>query len=115
MIIIKGIVIKGQQLGRKMGFPTANIDAQEKRVEDGVYRSMVRIDGKSYRAMTNVGLRPSVDGRTRLLEAHLFDFDGDLYGRRIQVELLEKIRDERKFASIEELRAQLEIDAESCR
>ena len=115
MIIIKGIVIKGQQLGRKMGFPTANIDAQEKRVENGVYRSMVRIDGKSYRAMTNVGLRPSVDGRTRLLEAHLFDFDGDLYGRRIQVELLEKIRDERKFASIEELRAQLEIDAERCR
>lgn len=115
MIIIKGIVIKGQQLGRKMGFPTANIDAQEKRVENGVYRSMVRIDGKSYRAMTNVGLRPSVDGRTRLLEAHLFDFDGDLYGRRIQVELLEKIRDERKFASIEELRTQLEIDAESCR
>ena len=115
MIIIKGFVIKGQQLGRKMGFPTANIDAHEKSVENGVYRSKVRIDGKSYRAMTNVGLRPSVDGRTRLLEAHLFDFDGDLYGQCIQVELLEKIRDEKKFATIEELRAQLEIDAELCR
>ena len=112
MIIIKGAVIRGQQLGRRMGFPTANIDAHDKRVENGVYRSMVRIGGRSYRAMTNVGLRPSVDGRTRLLEAHIFDFNQDIYGETIQVELLDKIRDEKRFESIEELQRQLEIDAQ---
>lgn len=115
MIIIKGAVIKGQQLGRRMGFPTANIDAHDKRVDNGVYRSMVRIGTECYRAMTNVGLRPSVDGRTRLLEAHIFDFDRDIYGETIQVELLDKIRDEQKFASIEELQRQLQRDAELCR
>ena len=115
MIIIKGAVIRGQQLGRRMGFPTANIDAHDNRVENGVYRSMVRIGGRSYRAMTNVGLRPSVDGRTRLLEAHIFDFNRDIYGETIQVELLDKIRDEKRFESIEELQRQLEIDAQMCR
>lgn len=115
MIIIKGVVIRGQQLGRKMGFPTANIDAQSIDVENGVYRSVVTLDGRRYRAMTNVGLRPSVDGKTRLLEAHIFDFAQDIYGKKIQVELLDRIREERRFGSIEELRSQLQIDADNCR
>ncbi len=116
MTIIKGVVIHGAQLGRKMGFPTANLDARELNdIENGVYRSTVTIDGITYRAMSNIGLRPSVDGRCRLLETHLFDFHGDLYGRKIEVCLLDKIRDEKRFDSINELRRQLERDAEVCR
>jgi len=116
MIIIKGEVIHGAQLGRKMGFPTANLDAHELNdIENGVYRSTVTLDGTTYRAMSNIGLRPSVDGRCRLLETHLFDFHGDLYGRIIEVRLLDKIRDEKRFGSIDELRSQLEQDADACR
>ena len=94
MIIIKGEVIHGAQLGRKMGFPTANLDACELNdIENGVYRSTVIIDGATYRAMSNIGLRPSVDGRCRLLETHLFDFHGDIYGRVIEVRLLAAAED----------------------
>lgn len=115
-MVIRGEVIRGAQLGRKMGFPTANIDAKGLTdVENGVYASEVVLCDKRYSAMSNVGLRPSVDGTTRLLETHLFDFDGDLYGEIIEVRLLRKIRDERRFASIDELRAQLERDAQECR
>ncbi len=115
-MIIRGEVIRGAQLGRKMGFPTANIDAEAlHEIENGVYASEVEFCGRHYAAMSNIGLRPSVDGTTRLLETHLFGFDGDLYGQQIEVRLLRKIRDEKRFASIEELRRQLERDAEECR
>ena len=116
MEVIEGKVIHGAQLGRKMGFPTANIDAQKiENIGNGVYFSYVDIDGKQYRAMSNIGFRPSVDGRTRLLETHIFDFEGDLYGRRLQVRLVQMIRDERRFASVDELRHQLECDFEQIR
>ena len=113
-MIIKGEVIHGAQLGRKMGFPTANIDARNIRVDNGVYYSRVTIADKRYNAMSNIGIRPSVDGNTRLLETHLFNFTGDLYGQEIEVELIRKIRDERRFDSIEELKGQLEKDASQC-
>lgn len=100
-------------MGRTLGFPTANMDiADRSDLENGVYRSEIEIDGHTYLAMSNVGVRPSVDGRCRLLETHIFDFHGDLYGRRLRVRLVEKIRNERKFASVEELREQLECDKE---
>lgn len=114
-MIVKGIVIHGAQLGRKMGFPTANIDARAvDGIENGVYYSQVLLDGHLYNAMSNVGTRPSVDGQTRLLETHIFGFAGNLYGRTIEVDLRLKIRDERRFASIEELQRQLEKDAALC-
>ena len=97
-----------------MGFPTANIDARDIKVDNGVYYSQVRLDGKLYNAMSNIGIRPSVDGNTRLLETHLFNFTGDLYGQEIEVELIRKIRDERRFDSIDELKGQLEKDASEC-
>ena len=110
---VEGEVIGGNRLGRTLGFPTANMDiADRSDLENGVYRSEIEIDGHTYLAMSNVGVRPSVDGRCRLLETHIFDFHGDLYGRHLRVRLVEKIRNERKFASIEELRAQLEFDKE---
>ncbi|MBR5333766.1 MAG: riboflavin kinase [Alistipes sp.] len=115
-MIITGEVIRGAQLGRKMGFPTANIDAQNiPDIENGVYFSRVNIDGVVYKAMSNIGYRPSVDGHTRLLETHIFDFSGDLYGQIIDVDLVRKIRDEQKFASIEALQQQLEADAARCK
>ena len=115
-MIIKGVVIHGAQLGRKMGFPTANIDARDiNNIENGVYFSQVEMQGKTYKAISNVGLRPSVDGKTRLLETHIFDFEGDLYGQTITVKLIKKIRDEHRFTSIEELQQQLKSDAAICR
>lgn len=115
-MIIRGEVIRGAQLGRKMGFPTANIDAEALTdIENGVYASKVRLADSVYSAMSNIGMRPSVDGTTRLLETHLFDFEGDLYGQEIEVLLLRKIRDEKRFSSIEELQAQLQRDAQECR
>lgn len=110
---VEGIVEHGRRIGHALGFPTANIPvAQDVAIEDGVYRARVEIDGIAYRAMVNVGRNPSVGGAERHLETHLFDFECDLYGRRIKVELLEKIRGERHFASLEELRAQIEKDKE---
>ena len=113
-MIIKGEVIHGAQLGRKMGFPTANIDAHDIKVDNGVYYSQVRLANKLYNAMSNIGLRPSVDGQTRLLETHIFGFAGDLYGQEIEVDLKLKIRNEQRFASIDELQRQLEKDAALC-
>lgn len=113
MIVVEGVVIGGNQLGRKLGFPTANIAIDDTLgVENGVYRSKVIVADKEYHAMTNVGVRPSVDGSKRLLETHLFDFEGSLYGLQLRVELYEKIRDEQKFSSVEELCAQIAKDAE---
>lgn len=113
---VEAVVIGGNRLGRTLGFPTANMEiAQCVELENGVYRSQIEIDGLTYKAMSNVGVRPSVDGKTRLLETHVFDFHGDLYGKKLKVTLCEKIRDERKFASVTELREQLEHDMEFCK
>ena len=115
-MIIRGEVIRGAQLGRKIGFPTANIDAHRlTEIENGVYASKVIFLGHEYNAMSNIGMRPSVDGTTRLLETHLFGFEGDLYGKEIEVHLLRKIRDEQRFSSIDALREQFKRDAEECR
>ena len=75
-----------------------------------MYESYVEIDGVEYKAMSNLGSNPSVGGGPRHLETHIFDFSGDLYGRRLRVELRRKIRDERKFDSLEELQRQIERD-----
>jgi riboflavin kinase/FMN adenylyltransferase len=114
-MIIKGVVIHGAQLGRKMGFPTANIDAHGfEEGDNGVYYSHVWLNGRRHNAMSNVGTRPSVDGQSRLLETHIFGFAGDLYGQTLEVDLRLKIRDEQRFASIDELQRQLEKDAALC-
>ena len=112
MVIVEGVVIGGNQLGRKLGFPTANIAiSNDLAVENGVYCSKVFVEDKEYVAMTNVGVRPSVDGSKRLLETHLFGFQGLLYGLTLRVELYDKIRDEKKFSSVDELREQIAKDS----
>ena len=110
MIDIEAEVIHGKKIGRALGFPTANMSLEGYDVERGVYRSTVMIDGVEYRAMSNVGIRPSVGGKEVLLETHIIDFKGDLYGRRLRVTLIERIRDEKRFASISDLKEQLQRD-----
>lgn len=115
-IVVEAEVVSGNKLGRKLGFPTANMDISSRTdITNGVYRSEIEIDGVVYQAMSNVGIRPSVVSTGRWLETHVFDFNGDLYGKTLKVWLEEKIRPERKFSSVAELRAQLEHDMEYCR
>ena len=110
MIIIEAEVIHGRKIGRALGFPTANMSLEGYDVDRGVYRSEVVIDGVKYRAMSNVGVRPSVGGKELLLETHVIDYSGDLYGRVLSVCLVEKLRDEKRFASIGDLQEQLMRD-----
>ncbi len=111
-----GTVVRGRQLGRELGFPTANIGVPDDcAAPDGVYRSRVTVDGRSYDAMSNLGCNPSVGGSRRHLETHLFGFGGSLYGRKLHVELLIKIRDEHAFPSVEALRRQLVEDERTIR
>ena len=112
-VVIEGVVQHGRRIGRTLGFPTANLPVPEDiAVPDGVYRARVEVGGAFYDAMSNLGRNPSVGGVERRLETHIFGFEDELYGRVLRVELLEKIRDERKFATVEELRAQIEKDKE---
>lgn len=110
-MVIEGVVEHGQRLGRELGFPTANLPVSDDlAASDGVYRSRVEIGGRCYAAMSNLGRNPSVGGVSRRLETHVFDFEGSLYGRRLRVELLDRIRDERTFATTDELRRQIACD-----
>lgn len=114
--ILEGEVTHGRRLGRELGFPTANIEVDDSlAIPDGVYVSRAEIAGRSYEAMSNLGCNPSVGGRRRRLETHIFGFGGELYGCRLRVELLRKIRDERRFATVEELREQLVRDGRAAR
>lgn len=110
---IHGFVTKGRQLGRTIGFPTANIattDPNKLLPGDGVYAVQVFINNKSYGGMLNSGYRPTVDGRTHAIEVHLFDFNQDIYDQRIEIRYVDKLRSEMKFANIDELKSQLEND-----
>jgi riboflavin kinase/FMN adenylyltransferase len=110
---LSGTVVKGKQLGRTIGFPTANISLEEdyKLVpQNGVYVVQAEIDGKTIYGMMNIGFNPTVQGKQKTIEVHLFDFDTDIYNRKIQVAILQRIRSEKKFESIELLTKQLEED-----
>jgi len=106
-------VVSGRKLGRTIHFPTANIYVPElyKLIpKDGVYVVKSTIDGVVYYGMLNIGNRPTVGGTHRTIEVHFFDFDKDIYYKTIQLELLERLRDEHKFASVEALVKQLQKD-----
>lgn len=110
--IFSGTVINGNKIGRRLGFPTANIAVDPAdEVANGVYAATVSVGGKAYDAMVNVGMKPTIGGSAnRILEAHLFDFGGDLYGKNIRVELGQFIRPEQRFDSLDALRRQIESD-----
>ena len=111
-----GVVVAGNRMGRKMGFPTANMQLYEplKLVPmNGVYAVEVEVLGGTYRGMCNIGLRPTVDGKVRTIETHILDFNQDIYGLPLQLRFVRRIRDERKFPSLEALREQIVLDCQS--
>ena len=114
---IGGRVVHGNQLGRTLGFPTANLRFGGKvPALSGIYAARVHgVDARPWPAVASFGTRPTVAGKEPLLEAHLFDFDGDLYGRRIEVEFVARLRDEEKFADLPALVAQMRRDATQAR
>jgi riboflavin kinase/FMN adenylyltransferase len=110
---LSGTVVKGKQLGRTIGFPTANIELEEayKLVpKNGVYVVAAEIDEKTVYGMMNIGFNPTVQEKNRTIEVHFFDFDSNIYNRHIRVAILQRIRSEEKFGSVELLTNQLKKD-----
>lgn len=113
---IVGRVVHGAKLGRNIGFPTANVLLKRcVSPVKGVYVVKLNIQQKDYYGVANIGSRPTVDGIKQQLEVHVFDFNNDLYGQHIEVALLAKIREEQRFASIDELTNQISKDSEQAR
>ncbi len=113
-----GAVVAGNRVGRTMGFPTANMQLYEplKLVPaNGVYAVEAEVLGTTYKGMCNIGMRPTVGGASRTIETHILDFDQDIYGLPLRIRFLRRIRDERKFPSLEALRKQLTLDALKCK
>jgi riboflavin kinase/FMN adenylyltransferase len=113
---LSGTVVKGKQLGRTIGFPTANLHVHEsyKLIPmNGVYIINAIYEGQRYQGMLNIGVRPTVDGTIRTIEAHLFDFDKEIYGEDLNLELLHYLRPEQKFEGLDMLVKQINIDKEN--
>ncbi len=113
-----GVVVAGNQMGRTMGFPTANMQLYEplKLVPaNGVYAVEAEVLGTTYKGMCNIGMRPTVGGASRTIETHILDFDQDIYGLPLRIRFLRRIRDERRFPSLDALREQLTLDALNCK
>lgn len=108
---VRAKVKRGKALGRTIGFPTANMLPQELLPRNGVYKTLVTIDGIEYPALTDVGFRPTAEEEgERRMETYVPHFSGDLYGKELAVSFLKKIRDEKRFENIEALKAQLALD-----
>lgn len=114
---LQGVVVAGNRMGRTIGFPTANMQLYEplKLVPGGgVYAVEVEVLGRQLKGMCNIGLRPTVGGQARTIETHILDFDEDIYGLPLGIRLVSRIRDERKFPSLDALREQLLLDRIAC-
>jgi riboflavin kinase/FMN adenylyltransferase len=109
---LHGKVVRGDKRGAQLGFPTANLDieAEQALPADGVYTSRAYIDDRAHPAMTNIGNNPTFGGSQRLVEVYIMDYRGDLYGRELAVDIIERLRDELKFDSPEALKAQIARD-----
>jgi riboflavin kinase/FMN adenylyltransferase len=113
---MSGRVVHGERLGRQLGFPTANIRVGHRSSPlRGVFAVRVSGLGPVRDAVANLGTRPTVNGREMLLEVHIFDFSETIYGRRIGVEFVHRLRDEQRFASVRDMTVQLERDAREAR
>ena len=112
-----GIVVEGEKLGRKLGFPTANVTTGNLQLPpDGVWTAhTIDSTGRRHDGVANLGTRPTVNGRSRVLEVHLFDFSGDLYGKTLEVCFGKHLRPEMKFNGLDELRAQIAKDVTTAR
>jgi riboflavin kinase/FMN adenylyltransferase len=110
---LSGRVIHGRERGRKIGFPTANLEPITECIPpDGVYATRVVLEDGAFAAITNIGMRPTFAEAARSIEAHIFDFDRDIYDRNIKLEMVERIRGEQKFESAEQLSRQIALDVQ---
>lgn len=109
---VNGEVFSDRKIGRTLGFPTANVLYPEEKfpLQKGVYETRVQVDGVTYKGITNYGARPTFDNERVLTETYLDGFSGDLYGRKLTVSFLRKLRDVQKFESVEDLKNQLKTD-----
>lgn len=114
---LTGTVNEGDKRGRTINFPTANLDVWDQLIipGNGVYAAWATVGEHTYKAATNIGVRPTVDGINHRIEAHLLDFEGDLYGQEITLSFVERVRAEMKFSGLEALQAQIAADVEQVR
>ncbi|MCA9866377.1 MAG: bifunctional riboflavin kinase/FAD synthetase [Anaerolineae bacterium] len=114
---VRGPVVKGDQRGRTIGFPTANLAVWDELLlpGNGVYATYAWVGGKKHAAATNVGVRPTVDGLKLTVEAHILDFDADIYGEQVRLEFVRLIRPEMKFSGLDELKARIAADVAEVR
>jgi riboflavin kinase/FMN adenylyltransferase len=115
---LEGTVVHGEKRGRELSYPTANIDLQNQHKivpKQGVYLVKSKLKGHVVYGMMNIGTKPTFDTSTPSIEVYFFDWNDDLYGQVVQVELLKWVREERKFSSVEELQAQIQADEQYCR
>jgi len=114
---LDGIVVQGQKRGRELGFPTANLCPENELVPPaGVYATTANVDGMAYPAMTNIGTRPTFEnGQENIIETHVLDLSKDMYGARLRLGFVQRLRDEKKFDGIDALKAQIEADRASAR
>lgn len=107
-----GIVVEGKKLGRRLGFPTINLVADSDRIypPNGVYATKVHVYNATYLGITNIGYNPTVNGKVKMIETYVFDFDEDLYGQKVRIDFYSHIRKEQKFGSVDMLKAQIQKD-----
>ena len=118
LFCLKGIIVKGKQRGRSIGYPTANILIDNKwklLPTDGSYAVWAEVDGQKYKAMMNIGFNPTFSPEKRTVEVHILDFNKDIYGKDMRVSVVQKLRNEKKFNSVGELKKTLEIDENKVR
>jgi riboflavin kinase/FMN adenylyltransferase len=115
--VLDAVVMRGEGRGRTLGFPTANLcTANELIPPHGVYATTAQVAGIVHPSVTNIGVRPTIgDNLTQTIETHVFDFDGDLYGAKVQLGFVQRLRDERAFPSLDALRAQIDADSRQAR
>jgi riboflavin kinase/FMN adenylyltransferase len=109
---LAGKVITSDKRGRLLGFPTANLDLEPQQAlpNDGIYATITQVDGKRFPSATNIGTRPTFGEGKKMIETHLLDYKGNIYGKEIKVEFMQKLRDEQRFSSSEELKIQIQKD-----
>ncbi len=115
--VLRGVVVHGDHRGRQLGFPTANLNVPEKKLvpANGIYAVRVRLGDEWLNGAANIGVRPQFGGGPRLVEVYLLDFDREIYGQELEVHFVERLRDEKKFESVEALVAQMHRDVAKAR
>lgn len=109
---LKGKVITSDKRGRVLGFPTANLETKPQQAlpDNGIYATLTQVNGKAFPSATNIGSRPTFGEGKQMVETHLLNYEGSLYGKEIRIDFVQKLRDEQRFPSSEELKAQIEKD-----